>query len=71
MGLTATPTAPTTTEQKIVAAAAQSAQIVQAFSPAAAQLIAAGVSVEPIIGGLIQMFAALFAHHAQAAVAGK
>jgi hypothetical protein len=53
-----------TLEEKIDTAAAEAAQIVAAFSPAAATAIQAGVAVEPVVSGLLHMFAALFKHHA-------
>ena len=52
-----------TLEQKIDAAAAQASQIVATFSPAAGAAIEAGVAVEPVVSGLVQMFIALFHHH--------
>lgn len=60
--ITPTPTTPLTTEQKIVTAIAESAQIVSMFNPAAAAAVAAGAEFEPIVSGMIQMFIALFRH---------
>jgi hypothetical protein len=65
------PTPTLTLEQKIDAAATQAGQIVSVFSPKAAALIEAGVEVEPIISGFVQMFIAIFKHHAKKAVAGS
>lgn len=66
--MASTPAVPLTKEQEIDQAALEASQIVASFSPQAATLIQAGVSVEPIISGLIQMFASIFAHKAKVAV---
>lgn len=58
-------------EDKLTTAAAQSAQIVAAFSPQAAVLIQTGVAIEPVISGLAHMIAGLFKHHVKQAAAGK
>jgi hypothetical protein len=65
----ATPAVPQTIEQKIVLATQESAQIVQAFSPAAAALIQAGVAVEPVMSGIIHMIIGIFRHHTKTAAA--
>lgn len=56
-------------EQKITGAAAQASSIVAMFSPAAAQAVAAGVEVEPIVSGLVKLFIHFFTHHATKAIA--
>lgn len=66
MSTSATPATPLTLEQKILAAAAQSEQVVAIFSPAAAGLIAAGVDVEPILSGLVKAIVSLFTKHVTA-----
>jgi hypothetical protein len=66
--MSSAPAVPLTTEQKIDQAALEASQIVAAFSPQASALIQAGVSVEPIISGLIGMFKELFAAKAKVAV---
>ena len=66
--MASTPAVPLTTEQKIDQAALEASQIVASFSPQAAALIQAGVSVEPIIAGFIGMFKELFASKTKAAV---
>jgi len=50
-------------EDKILTAAKESEQIAQIFSPAVAEAIDAGVTVEPVVKGLIQLIAGLFHHH--------
>jgi hypothetical protein len=52
-----------TTEQKLLDASTQASVIVQAFSPAAAEAIQAGVAVEPVISGLARLIHGLFVHH--------
>ena len=69
MSTTATPATPATLEQKIDLAAAEAAQVASIFSPALAATIQAGVSVEPVIGGFIQLLIGLFKHHAKSASA--
>lgn len=55
--------APLTLEQKILLATQQSEQVVSIFSPTIAGLVQAGVEIEPIISGFVQMIAGLFKHH--------
>lgn len=59
----AVPTVPASLEQKIEQAGAEAAIIAQQFSPAVGAAIQAGVAVEPVISGFIQMMIALFKHH--------
>lgn len=63
------PPVPQTLEQKIDQAALEAAQIVAQFSTQAATVIESGVAVEPVISGLIQLFASIFSHKAKTAVA--
>lgn len=58
---------PQTLEQKIDLAAAQAAQIADIFSPAIGTAINMGVAAEPVIAGMIHLFASLFKHHASQA----
>jgi hypothetical protein len=60
---TATPAAQPSLEQKIDTAVAQSAQIVNAFSPSIARALEAGAEVEPLISGMVQLFISIFRHH--------
>jgi hypothetical protein len=57
-------------EDKILVATQQAAQIASIFSPAAGAAVAAGVSVEPVISGLVKMIAGLFHHHSGIKPAG-
>jgi hypothetical protein len=52
-----------TLEDKILLATQQAEQIISAFNPKVAQLIEAGVAVEPVISGIAKMIAGLFHHH--------
>lgn len=68
MATSATPApAQPTLEQKILQASSEAAVIASAFSPAVATAIQTGVAVEPVISGLVHMFAELFRHHAKQA----
>jgi hypothetical protein len=58
-------------EDKLLAAAQQSEQVVAVFSPQIAELVATGVSVEPIFSGIVKMIVGLFQHHTTAAPATK
>jgi hypothetical protein len=61
------PTSPVTQqpslEDKILLATQEAAKIAAIFSPAVAQVITLGVSVEPVISGLVKLIAGLFQHH--------
>lgn len=59
----AAPATPLTLEQKIENAAAQAAQVASSFSPAIGMAIQAGVEVEPVISGMVQLIIGLFRHH--------
>lgn len=61
--MTVTPAVPQTLEQKIELAAAEASQIVSIFSAPAAAAIQAGVAVEPVVSGFLQLIIALFKHH--------
>jgi hypothetical protein len=61
------PPTPLTLEQKIDQAALEAAQIASQFSEKAGGLITAGAQAEPIIAGLLAMFAGIFSHKAKAA----
>lgn len=50
-------------EDKILVAASQAETIVGIFSPAAAEMVQAGVSVEPLMSGMIRLIVGLFHHH--------
>lgn len=50
-------------EDKILLAAQQAESVVSIFSPMAAQAVAAGVQVEPVISGLAKLIVGLFHHH--------
>ncbi len=49
-------------EQKILTASSETAQIMSVFNPGIAAAIAAGVAVEPLLKGMVQMFLAIFHH---------
>lgn len=51
-----------TTEQKILQASAEAAQITSLFSPAASQAIQLGVAVEPVISSIVGLFRNIFHH---------
>lgn len=51
------------TEQKILAASAQAAQVAGIFSPAVSQAISLGVEAEPVVSGLVHLIIGLFHHH--------
>lgn len=63
MATTPVVTTPPTLEQKIDQAAAEAAQITSMFSPVVATAMNAGVAMEPVISGFIQMIIGLFKHH--------
>lgn len=73
MSTQATPvvTSSPTLEEKILYAATEAEKVVALFQPTAAAAIAAGVQVEPMIKGLVGMFAAIFKHHATVAPSGQ
>lgn len=52
-----------TLEQKIEQAAEEASQVAAIFSPQVGQAIQAGVAVEPVVAGFIQMLIGLFKHH--------
>src|SRR5579859_777070 len=60
---------PNSLEGKIDQAALEAGQIASTFSPAIGAAVQAGVAFEPMIHGMISLFASLFHHHAAAAVA--
>jgi len=60
-----------TVANKIDQAAVEAAKIAEIFAPNLAPLIEAGVAVEPILRGFVQMIANLFHHHAKSAVPSK
>lgn len=60
------PAQPLTLEQKIELAAQQSESVIAIFSPSIAGLVQAGVEVEPIVSGFLQMIISLFKHHVTA-----
>lgn len=62
---TPAPVAQPTTEQKILAAAEIASQAVSIFVPAAGAAVKAGVAVEPVISGLVQLFIGIFKHHSK------
>jgi hypothetical protein len=60
---------PQSLEQKITNAAGEASAIVAHFSPAAGAAIAAGVEVEPVVSGLVKLFAHFFHHSMKKSVA--
>jgi hypothetical protein len=60
---------PLTLEQKLLNAAIEADKIVATFNPAVAELISAGIAIEPIISGIAKMVAGIFQHHVNAPVA--
>jgi len=51
------------TEQKILAASEEAAQVTKIFSPAIGAAIDAGVAVEPVVSGFVHLIIGLFHHH--------
>jgi len=54
-------------EDKILQAASEAEQIAAIFSPAAAQLVTLGVSIEPVVSGLAKLIIGVFHHHTKPA----
>lgn len=50
-------------EAKILQAASEAGQVAGIFSPAAAEAINAGVAVEPVFSGFVQLILGIFKHH--------
>lgn len=50
-------------EAKILQATEQAEQVVGIFSPAAAQAVAQGVAVEPLLSGFAKTIFGIFHHH--------
>ncbi len=50
-------------EDKILLASDEASKVATIFSPAVGAAIKAGVSVEPIISGMVKLIIGLFHHH--------
>lgn len=68
---TTVPAVPQSLEQKIEMAAAEAAQVAAIFSPGVGAAIQAGVAVEPVISGFIQLLVGIFKHHTSQATVSQ